>query len=98
MEALPSAGHIQRTPDLQTARTLTEVLNKMADGNAACMHQKLRSLTVVTEYGLYLLVDTVCRRATAEPSEISRCADVCAVLADMQVSFLSLMIVLLAVR
>ena len=77
-------------PDLRTAKTLTGILNKTADGNSACIRGKLSSLTVVTEYGLYLLVDTVYRRALAEPSEISRCADVCAVLADMQASFLSL--------
>ena len=83
-----STGH----PDLKAARTLTGILNKMTDKNAARMWTLLRGLSVKTEYGLYLLVETVCRRAIAEPREVTRCADVCVALADMQVAFL-LMIV-----
>ena len=58
----------------------------MADDNPARMRKTLHGLSVKkTEYGLYTLVDTVYRRAVAEPSQVSRCAGVCSVLADMQV-------------
>ena len=76
-------------PDLRAARTLTGVLNKLSSNNTARLHETLRRLPVKSEHGLYILVDTVCRRAVAEASELSRCADVCAVLAGIQVSFLS---------
>ena len=76
-------------PELRAARTLTGVLNKLSGDNTARLHETLRRLPVTSEHGLYILVDTVCRRAVAEAGELSRCADVCAVLADMQVSFRS---------
>ena len=73
-------------PDLLAARALTGVLNKMTDENAGRMRDTLLSLSVETEYGLYTLVDTVCRRALAEPSQVEMCAEVCSILADVQVS------------
>ena len=72
--------------DLKAARSLTGILNKVTEANGDRMKEALLELTVRTEYGLYTLVDTVCRRALADPSQCWRCAEVCAVLADMEVS------------
>ena len=56
----------------------------MADASKERIQETLRSLSVETECGLYTLVDTVCRRALAEPDQISWCANVCLYLVDMQ--------------
>ena len=57
----------------------------MADFDKERIQETLRSLAVKTECGLYTLVDTVCRRALAEPAEMSWCADVCSYLVDTKV-------------
>ena len=84
----PSRGdRPEEHPDLQTARTLTGVINKVTSESAPRLLDKLRHLSVQTEYGLYLLVDAVFRAALERPKMAETLADVCGILCNVQVGF-----------
>ncbi|XP_043204556.1 uncharacterized protein LOC122371871 [Amphibalanus amphitrite] len=72
-------------PDLGAVRELTGLINKLTGENAPCLLEKMRHVSVQTEYGLYALVDVVFRAVLKMPRLIDICADACAVLDKLQV-------------
>ncbi|XP_043188138.1 uncharacterized protein LOC122363211 isoform X2 [Amphibalanus amphitrite] len=72
-------------PDLGAVRELTGLINKLTGENAPRLLEKMRHVSVQTEYGLYALVDVVFRAVLKTPRLIDICADACAVLDKLQV-------------
>ncbi|XP_043188112.1 uncharacterized protein LOC122363202 isoform X2 [Amphibalanus amphitrite] len=71
--------------DLGAVRELTGLINKLTGENAPHLLEKMRHVSVQTEYGLYALVDVVFRAVLKMPRLIDICADACAVLDKLQV-------------
>ncbi|XP_043204542.1 uncharacterized protein LOC122371860 [Amphibalanus amphitrite] len=72
-------------PDLGAVRELTGLINKLTGENAPRLLEKMRHVSVQTEYGLYALVDVLFRAVLKMPRLIDICADACAVLDKLQV-------------
>ncbi|KAF0309453.1 Eukaryotic translation initiation factor 4 gamma 3 [Amphibalanus amphitrite] len=66
-------------------RELTGLINKLTGENAPRLLEKMRHVSVQTEYGLYALVDVVFRAVLKMPRLVDICADACAVLDKLQV-------------